>query len=77
MPIEIENKDNTIIEEMKKQFKKMSVVGISSFAQTIFQSLISMKVAQTKLSWDNFKKSSMYSSGIIILNTFVEPKIFQ
>ncbi|WP_375318292.1 hypothetical protein [Spiroplasma endosymbiont of Virgichneumon dumeticola] len=75
MPIEIEN--NTMIEEMIEQLKKTGVFAMSSFAQTILQSLISMRVAQTKWSWNNFKTSCKYSVGITMSETFLESKKFQ
>lgn len=64
-------------EKVKIFFEKISTFFISSFAQTVFQSLMSMRVAQTPLTWNNIKTSCLYSSGIIISETFLEPKKFQ
>lgn len=71
------NENKNMREELINQTKKLSVLTISSTGQTIFQSLISMKVAQTPLTLNNFKTSFLYNMGIVVLETFLEPLKFR
>lgn len=71
------NENKNMREELINQTKKLSVLTISSTGQTIFQSLISMKVAQTPLTLNNLKTSFLYNMGIVLLETFLEPLKFR